>query len=53
MAVTADGDAVTVVTPEGGVRRVNIDIGAWTAIARKIANRSLTADERRQFLDGD
>ena len=52
MAFSADGGKLTVVGPAGEARRVDTSLTSWVAMACAIANRDLSADEARQFLDG-
>jgi WD40 repeat protein len=52
MAFSTDGSKLAVVGPDGDARRVNTSVKSWVAIACSIANRDLSPDEARQFLDG-
>jgi WD40 repeat protein len=51
MVFAPDGGQFIVAGPKGDVRAVNTSIGSWARVACSIANRDLSADEGRQFLD--
>ncbi|MCV2490980.1 TIR domain-containing protein [Geodermatophilus sp. YIM 151500] len=52
MAFSSDGDELAVVGPGGDVTRVDTSVESWVDKACTIANRDLSGDEVRQFLDG-
>jgi WD40 repeat protein len=52
MAFSADGGQLAVAGPEGDAQVVDTSIKSWVGKACAIANRSLSTDEARQFLDG-
>jgi WD40 repeat protein len=52
MAFSGDGDELIVVGSRGDVTRVDTSVESWIEKACAIANRDLSTDEIRQFLDG-
>lgn len=52
IAYASHGLTVTAMTSLGAVLRWDLDPSNWVEIACGIANRELTAEERRRFMDG-